>query len=65
MLLQRGEEGGGSCLCFKQEHTLSLVSQLEEIDALVRGQREENTKLDLSSQPNKGNAIKCVFKVLV
>lgn len=49
---------------FKQEHNLSLVSKSEETDALVRGQREESTKLDLSSQSNKGNAINAFSKSL-
>ena len=43
---------------------MSLVSKSEEIDALVRGQREESTKLDLSSQSNKGNAINAFSKSL-
>lgn len=63
MLLQSGK-GGDLFFGFKQEHSLSLVSQLEEIDALVRGQGEENTKLDLSSQPNKGNTINAFSKSL-
>lgn len=64
ILLSMGREGGFFGFFFLREYHLSLVSKLEEIDAMARGQREERAQ-NWISLLNPMNAMEYVFKFLV